>query len=61
MDKVKLSTLKKEDITAARKKRGLIYVKLRDGKWYLLEEDLFELDAQGGPLMAYINSIAEEE
>lgn len=61
MERIKLSSLKKEDIMEARKKKGIIYVKLRDGKWYVLERDLIMIDSQGGPLMAYINSIVVEE
>ena len=56
-----MSILRKEDIIAAKKKDGKILVKLKDEIWYSLVQDIFEADAQGGPFMAYINSISEEE
>jgi hypothetical protein len=57
MDIVKSSNLTPNDIIDAREVDGKIQVLLKDGKWYILDKDFIQLDAQGGPLMAYISGL----
>lgn len=62
MEKIKLSRLiimgGEKIIKDAKKVNGKYLVKLEDGKWYSLEEDIIQLDAQGNALMALIKSLA---
>ncbi len=60
MEQIKLSKINKEDIQRAIKKDGKIILQLTNERWYELERDIIHEDAQGGPLMSYINSILEE-
>lgn len=61
MSSIKLSEIKKEDIKARKIKDGKLYVQLKDDIWYELIKDRFYADANGGPIMAYINNLSDDE
>jgi len=41
--------------------QGKEIIKLDDNKWYWYEEDLVQMDINGGPIQALINQLKEKD